>query len=158
MVNATRRPDAHLETVIEFEMEPEPVGAPAPVLGERAMHVRRFVVFAGVAVGVLLAAVVRTGIATAPAPSSGPKAFESPAAVSACRHVDAPQPDGVELVRWCSWPAPTSPSAELAVREARDAAVARGRVWAQTHGPGSAAYHVWSPDEPAAQAQRMGSP
>jgi len=155
MVNATRRRDAHLETIIEFEVDP--VSSPAPELGERAMRVRRLVGFSGAVLGVVLAAVVGAAVETSPARLSEPKVVGSPAAaVSPCRPSSAPLPGAGEQVVGGCWSVPTSASAEIAMRAADDAAVSRTRVWVQTHGPGSGGYRMWPSQDP--QVQRMGSP
>jgi hypothetical protein len=72
MVPATRHRSAHLETVLELALEAdEPTSSAAQDLGDRALGVRRVLGFAGAALGVVLVAVVATGIATAS--SGGPE-------------------------------------------------------------------------------------
>ena len=156
MVDATRRGGAHLETVIEFELDP--VGPPAPGRGERAMRARRTLGFSGAVLGVVLAAVVGTAVATSPARPSDSTVVQSSQAAAAlpCRPVGALPPDRGKQGLWGCWSVPTSASAEVAMRAAGDAAVVRSRVWVQTHGPGSGGYRVWGFQDP--QVQRMGSP
>ena len=156
MVAATRHRSAHLETVIEFEgVEPDaPVGSAPRELDRHLPGVRRVVGLTASALAAVLVALVGTGIATGSAPSGGPQGVAtSPAVVSACRPVGVPEPGGGEELSRCSPPVPTSPSAEVAMRDARDAAVARARVWRQAHDPATA--YRWRSE---VGIQRMGSP
>ncbi|MEZ0449924.1 hypothetical protein [Cellulomonas sp. ICMP 17802] len=158
MTHATLSRDAHLETVIEFELQPEPADAPPRDLSRRVVLARRFAGIAGATLGTAVFALVASGIATGGAPSPSPAPAAHPTAVSSCRSVGEPPPSAADTRAWCAWPAPESPSAEVAARAARDAAVARARVWVQTHGPGSGGYRTWGSSEPDAAGQRMGSP
>lgn len=153
MVNATRRRDVQLQTVIEFEIDADPVGSPD--LGDRPTGLRHFIGLSGAVLGVLLVAAV-TGVATARQGTTEPKVVESSTAAAHCAAAGAPEPRPDEQVVRCSRPVPTSASAEVAMRAARDAAAARARVWAQTHGRASGGYRLWIADDP--QRQRMGSP
>ncbi|MEZ0448889.1 hypothetical protein [Cellulomonas sp. ICMP 17802] len=139
---------AHLETVIEFEMEPDPVGTPSPDLGERAAHVRRLVGIVGAAVGVVVAGSVAAGIATTPAPHR-PAAVATLSTthvrvVASCHAVGTVALRAGEPHLRCTVAAPDSPSAEVAMRAADEAAEARARAWAETHGPGTGTTRRWS--------------
>ncbi|WP_456845225.1 hypothetical protein [Cellulomonas sp. P5_C6] len=142
MPTATARRRAHLETVIEFEMEPHPVDPPSHDLGTRALRVRRLLGISGAVIGVLVAGVMAAGIASSPATTTPPatahtlEASRTPGGTSCVLTAATPTRPGEPHLR-CAVPTPGSPSAKVAMRAADDAAAARAWAWAQTHGPGT---------------------
>src|SRR6478672_12897235 len=74
MTSTTMHRRAHLETVIEFELDPDPVQAASRDLGGRASHLRRLLAVTGVTIGLATAASIGAGIATASSPAHPPAA------------------------------------------------------------------------------------
>lgn len=149
MTSATVHRRAHLETVIEFELDPDPVPTPPHDLGERALHVRRLLAITGTAIGLAVAGAFGAGIAASSAPP--PPATETAAAPpepvhASCSAVGTAFPRPGEPHMRCT----AGPSVEVAERAA-EAAIARAR--AQTHGPGAGTTRRWDPTHVG-----MGSP
>jgi len=153
MTSATVHRRAHLETVIEFEMDPDPVPTPPHDLGERALHVRRLLAITGTAIGLAVAGAFGAGIAASsapPAPATENEAAPLEPVHASCSAVGTTFPRPGEPHMRCTVTVPVGPSAEVAERAA-EAAIARAR--AQTHGPGAGTTRRWDPTHVG-----MGSP
>lgn len=149
MTTATTHRRAHLETVIEFEMEPDPVHEPPHDLGERALHVRRVLGGAGLALGIAAAGVLGTDLGTRSVPphTTAPASHVHVPAGASCRPVGvSPSRPGEPHMR-CAAPVPATPSAEVAMRDARESAIAAARARAQAHGPGTGTSRRWAPTD-----------
>ncbi|WP_456847607.1 hypothetical protein [Cellulomonas sp. P5_C6] len=141
---------AHVETLIEFEMEPPPVAAAPRVPGPWAARLRRAVGAVGVTIGAVLAVSVATGIGASP--GAPPSVVSTAAPVPpACRLVASSGPGHMV----CVWTVPGSPSAEVAARRAREAQAAAAAAAAH---PETGGYRTRSSSEPPAGVQRLGSP
>lgn len=149
MTTATAHRRAHLETVIEFELDPVPESTPPRALGERALRARRVLGGAGLALGIAAAGAIGTSIGTRPAPLHvAPPASQVHAPAGApCRPVAVTPSRHDEPHMRCTVPVPVTPSAEVAMRAARDAAIAAARARAQAHGPGTGTHRRWAPTD-----------
>lgn len=153
MTSTTMHRRAHLETVIEFELDPDPVQAASRDLGGRASHLRRLLAVTGVTIGLATAASIGAGIATASSPAHPPAASTAsphePVGAS-CHAVGSAATGPGEPHLRCMVPVLAAPPSQGA------AELARAR--AQAHGPGAGTHRRWAPADEPVGPQRTTSP
>ena len=152
MTSTTMHRRAHLETVIEFELDPDPVQAAPRDLGGHASHLRRLLAVAGVTLGLATAASIGAGIATASSPATPPAASTaSPHAPvgASCHAVGSAAAGPGEPHLRCTVPDPVAPSSQGAELD---------RARAQAHGPGAGTQRRWAPADVLPRPQQTTSP